>query len=141
MSRCTGFQVVCSTVLPFGQTNNHDHIFHLPKSGCDYLRPQNFSPFCPEVQARYLIFLTCGWSNRMPVSKTPILTSSPRNPSFQSNSALNKSTTLDLSDSNLLFPWPATSSSSCRPTVGLVDNLHNSIAHFCSHEDRCCTVM
>lgn len=38
-------------------------------------------------QKQHLMFFTCGWSERMPVSKTPILTPAPRKPASHSFSA------------------------------------------------------
>ena len=70
------------------------------------------------------MFFTCGWSRRMPVSKTPILTSSPRKPWFHSVSAENMETTLERSAISFLLPPPCSLPSSYSPWEGRVENLY-----------------
>ena len=60
----------------------------------------------------------------MPVSKTPILTSSPRKPWFHSVSAENMETTLERSAISFLLPPLCSLPSSCSPWEGRVENLH-----------------
>jgi len=89
--------------------------------------PTPFQHRCWGVQlCSDLMCLTWGWSSRMPVSNTPIFTSSPRKPSFHSSSAPNLETTLDRSASKRRLPpgWER-SASSCRPWDGLVENLRS----------------
>ena len=85
----------------------------------------------PIEPAARLIFFTCGWSARMPVSNTPMRTPAPRNPAAHSRSAPNSAVTL-LRAASRRRAVPATppaslalprSSSSSRPSVGRVHSL------------------